>query len=295
MPKGEKLMPGFRPFQWLARQGAGYKSCAQAAVLGSLLVALAAVPAAASATAWGPHDAEFSTNASAHGERPHALAPLNEANIVVTVLATGDSSVVSFDNVTPNYADKTCNVSETSLCLEAGYTAAFQIHGPSLQAGQVYDEGDGAISAAADDQSCSTSGDPLASGSVEVDQYVFTSGGTPIQAAAVQFDCTNAFVDISGTISYNIVPTDPGNGYYIFGQAGELTGFGNDNYLVYLNGAMYYNLNAPIVGMAPTPDAGGYWMVGSDGGGVRQRRCPVLRLDGKLASQQARGRHGRDP
>ena len=61
-------------------------------------------------------------------------------------------------------------------------------------------------------------------------------------------------------------PTDPSNGYYIFGQQGELTGFGNDNYLVYLDGAMYYNLNAPIVGMTPTPDGGGYWMVGSDGG-----------------------------
>ncbi len=33
-----------------------------------------------------------------------------------------------------------------------------------------------------------------------------------------------------------------------------------------LDGAQYYDLNAPIVGMAPTPDGGGYWMVGSDGG-----------------------------
>ena len=71
---------------------------------------------------------------------------------------------------------------------------------------------------------------------------------------------------ISGTIAYNIVSTDPSDGYYLFGQQGEIAGFGNDNYLVYLDGAQYYNLNAPIVGMAPTPDGAGYWMVGSDGG-----------------------------
>ena len=105
-----------------------------------------------------------------------------------------------------------------------------------------------------------------ATGFVEVDQYVFTPGPSPVKTLGVQFDCTNDGVDISGTIAYNIVPTDPGDGYYVFGQAGELTGFGNDNYLAYLDGAQYYNLNAPIVGMAPTPDGGGYWMVGSDGG-----------------------------
>ena len=58
----------------------------------------------------------------------------------------------------------------------------------------------------------------------------------------IQFDCTTPTTDISGTIAFNIVPTDPGSGYYVFGQQGELTGFGNDNYLVYLDGAFYYNL-----------------------------------------------------
>ena len=52
----------------------------------------------------------------------------------------------------------------------------------------------------------------------------------------------------------------------MFGQQGELAGFGNDNYLVYLDGAMYYNLNSAIVSMATTPDGGGYWMIGGDGG-----------------------------
>ena len=67
----------------------------------------------------------------------------------------------------------------------------------------------------------------------------------------------------SPTTSYRPTRAD---GYYVFGQQGELAGFGNDNYLVYLDGAVNYNLNAPIVGMAPTPDGDGYWMVGSDGG-----------------------------
>ena len=79
--------------------------------------------------------------------------------------------------------------------------------------------------------------------SVEVDQFVYSSGAT--EAAAVQFDCSDDNDSIVGTIAYNIVPTDPSAGYYLFGQAGELAGFGNDSYLVYLDGASDYNLNAP--------------------------------------------------
>ena len=37
-------------------------------------------------------------------------------------------------------------------------------------------------------------------------------------------------------------------------------------------------LNAPIVGMAATPDGGGYWLVASDGGDLQLRRRRVLRL-----------------
>ena len=38
------------------------------------------------------------------------------------------------------------------------------------------------------------------------------------------------------------------------------------------------HLNKPIVGMAATPDGGGYWLVASDGGIFSLRRCAVLRL-----------------
>ena len=90
-----------------------------------------------------------------------------------------------------------------------------------------------------------SNGDSSATSSIEVDQYVFTPGPNPVQTVAVQFDCTNSSVDISGTIAYNIVPTDPGGGYYVYGQQGELGGFGNDNYLVYLDGAGDYTLQMP--------------------------------------------------
>jgi hypothetical protein len=101
---------------------------------------------------------------------------------------------------------------------------------------------------------------------LETDQLV-TSGGT-IQHLAVQFDCNNEpnDNDVSGTVAINIVPTTPHAGYYIYGAAGELAGFGNDSYLNYLGDLTTTNLNQPIVTMATTPDDGGYWMVATDGG-----------------------------
>ena len=51
-------------------------------------------------------------------------------------------------------------------------------------------------------------------------------------------------------------------------------------------------LNKPIVGMAATPDGGGYWLVASDGGHLQLRRRRVLRLPRRPAAQQADRRHG---
>ena len=101
---------------------------------------------------------------------------------------------------------------------------------------------------------------------LQLDQAVGDPSATQVQSVAVHFQCTVLFVDISGTLAYNIWPTDPNDGYFVFDQHGGLTSFGNDNYLAYLDGAQYYEPNAPIVGMRATPDGGGYWMVGSDGG-----------------------------
>ena len=51
----------------------------------------------------------------------------------------------------------------------------------------------------------------------------------------------------------------------------------------------------PIVGMAATPDGGGYWLVASDGGDLRLRRRRLLRVDGRHHAEQAHRGHGRRP
>ena len=54
-------------------------------------------------------------------------------------------------------------------------------------------------------------------------------------------------------------------------------------------------LNEPVVGMAATPDDGGYWEVASDGGIFSLRGRPFLGLDGRPATEPAHGGHGRHP
>ncbi len=98
-----------------------------------------------------------------------------------------------------------------------------------------------------------------------VDQLVAVGG---VQTLALQFDCLSADGnnELLGSIAYNASPSTPGQGYYLYGAAGELGGFGNDEFLNYLGDLTTVNLNEPIVGMATTPSGGGYWMVASDGG-----------------------------
>ena len=242
-----------------------------------IISALALSAPAGAAKPFGPHD----PGVSAHGtltpavERPHNVAPLTLANFVVTNLSSGDSYVYSTTDVTPAYPPGSangCNQDPTSLCLIISGVEGFgmEVPAPGIAAGSVYDNLGSSMSVAAKGvPTCgglrNSSVEGSVTASVEVDQYDLTSPNN-LDAVAVQFDCTNDTVDVSGTIAYNIVPTNPSSGYYVFGQAGEITGFGNDNFLSYLDGAQYYNLNSPIVGMAPTPDGGGYWMVGGDGG-----------------------------
>jgi hypothetical protein len=99
-----------------------------------------------------------------------------------------------------------------------------------------------------------------------VDQLVVVGG--VVQTLAFQFDCVTADGnnELLGTIAYNASPSTPGQGYYLYGAAGELGGFGNDEFLNYLGDLTTVNLNQPIVGMATTPSGGGYWMVATDGG-----------------------------
>ena len=217
--------------------------------------------------AFGPHAGSSAQSPSS--VRPHTVAPLTLVNIVVTDLASDQAFVYSRSSVT-KYDNQSisCNFNGGPLCFSFGAPDGFSWHPPA--GGFVpglYNNVN--MGVAVDNIGCSQSGGATNT-AVELDQYTaqpdVATGNDGIQTTAVQFDCTNASVDISGTIAYNIVPTDPGSGYYIFGQFGEIGGYGNDNYLNYLDGAGYYNLNAPIVGMAPTPTGGGYWMVGADGG-----------------------------
>jgi hypothetical protein len=257
----------------LSARGSGaslvHRTLAALAVIGGSLAITLALSAPAGAAGFGPHNAGVSPHSAV---RPHAVAPLTLANIVVTP-ANGQSTVASFASVTttpggPGGAACT-STSSSSMCLTYGNPFSsggqFIFSTGSFQPGGIYTEQNGTISVfVAGLGGCVANAGNGNVAAVEVDQYAFSAGAPTL--AAVQFDCTTDTVDISGTIAFNIVPTDPESGYYLFGQAGELAGFGNDNFLVYLNGAFYYNLNAPIVGMVPTSDGGGYWMVGGDGG-----------------------------
>jgi hypothetical protein len=199
-------------------------------------------------------------------DRSHSsIAPLTLATFDVTNLATGETDVSTTQSVSPSTG---CLQNQSFICLTTGLGGFTMTTSTPLQAGQTYSDLSGSATVSVNGTGCGefAANGPTTNFDVELDQFDWTGQSPPFDTFAAQFDCTNSAYEISGSIAYNIVPTDPGDGYYVFGQQGELTGFGNDNYLVYLDGAMNYDLNAPIVGMAPTPDGAGYYMVGTDGG-----------------------------
>jgi hypothetical protein len=222
-----------------------------------------------------PHAPGYAATSSKDAEQhDQAVQALTLANIQVTDLASNQTSVYSSSNVTPTYAQNTdCNTSTFTLCMSYGDGAGpngggfYMVVGPpGLKAGSYYPN-IGSVTVHAGGAFCGEfSNDGPEIENVELDQYQFTPGPAPVKAVALQFTCVNPVVAITGTIAYNIFPTDPGAGYYIYGQQGELGGFGNDVYLDYLDGPYTLNLNAPIVGMATTSSGAGYWMTGSDGG-----------------------------
>ena len=234
---------------------------------GALIVALGLSAPAGAATHYVPRANGANQVAATEGAHiTSPVAPLTLALVYVTDLATGATTLVESHTVAPTtYAGSQCGtLNANAVCLQFpdNVNPTLFIFG-GINGPGIYTSTNGGDQVQAGGASC-FGGPGSKDFNTEVDQFQF-SGGTET-AVAVQFDCNNGVHDISGTIAYNIVPTDPGDGYYVFGQGGELSGFGNDNYLVYLYGAADVNLNAPIVGMAATPDGGGYWMVGSDGG-----------------------------
>jgi hypothetical protein len=250
-----------------------------AALLGAIgaaaLLALGlGVPAGAASTSVSENPGLAGTApSSAPTEDPHTLQPLSQANMVVSDVWTGVSSAQTFSNVTPTAVPghPDCNTTNVSqMCFTFGTGAGTPQGGElDVQPGGgspflfgFFPGGTGSsLTIQIGGAKCST----LSGGSAgfKLDQYALSATGYTV---AIQFHCTVLFLSISGTVAYNIFPTDPDDGYYLFDQHGGLTSFGNDNYLAYLDGAQYYKLNAPIVGMRTTPEGGGYWMVGSDGG-----------------------------
>jgi hypothetical protein len=247
-----------------------------------IITAVALSASAGAAKPYGPHPGGGYSSAGASlpatARASSSVSQLTLANVVVTDLATGNANVYSYDNPAPVYQGSNptgapCSSDPNAyICMAFGSGGAnndggyfFIFGGAPYKAGTTFTDSSASIGVSANGTTCDIN-QPGHSAIAQLDQYTATSGPFQVQTAAVQFDCSDATVDISGTIAYKIIPTNPSSGYYVSGQRGELAGFGNDNYLVYLDGAMYYNLNAPIVGMAATPDGGGYWMVGGDGG-----------------------------
>jgi ribosomal protein L24E len=188
--------------------------------------------------------------------------PLTVANAGVTSLAAQSTSTYYGYGVAVNTG---CGNSPSFVCFSMPGLGSFTTSpGSPLAPGQVYQNPTLTVTVAG--QTC---GEFQATGggytsAMVVDQFVFNQG--TIGSFAVQYVCSNAQIVISGTIAYRMVNSTPNQGYYLYDQFGDLGNFGNDGYLSYLPGPSYFSLNRPIVGMATTPDGGGYWMTGGDGG-----------------------------
>jgi hypothetical protein len=127
---------------------------------------------------------------------------------------------------------------------------------------------------------------PAGIGAAMVDQVSFSPTGTLLTFAA-RISCSGGadsiWASVTSTVAYDITPTTPGSGYYIYQGTGQITGFGNDHYLNYLGDLSNAALNRPVVGMATSTDGGGYWMVAGDGGVFSYGDAPFY---GSMGGQQ---------
>jgi len=185
------------------------------------------------------------------------------ANFNVTDLTTG-GTISSSDNSVA--LQPGCLNGPSFLCLGLGASDSFTVSPATpLQAGTFYDSAKNAMTIRVGGQSCGEFQQASGgwSGGMQLDQFVWS---TTLDTFAAQIACTNADVSINGTIALNVTNTTPNQGYYQYDTFGDTFGFGNDSYLTYLGSPGFLNLNSPIVSMATTPDGGGYWMTGGDGG-----------------------------
>ena len=84
------------------------------------------------------------------------------------------------------------------------------------------------------------------------------------------------------------------SGYYFVGSDGGIYSYGTAGSAPFLGSMGGTRLNSPIVGMATMPAGDGYYLVAADGGRLHLRQCPVRRIDGRKAPQQAHRRHRGD-
>jgi hypothetical protein len=204
-------------------------------------------------------------------QRPSDVAPISNGYYEIT-LANGQTSLVQGTAAVGYAGPNSPELDKSLISLQMG-TSSVSVRLPSgstIQAGDVYATGDPGVQLTVNvgGASCSTlNGDPIA---VEMDQVTWSTVlGSEFYAplAAMQFSCVQSNgVEVFGAFSSNIVPTTPGEGYYTYESDGTISGFGNDNYLIYLGDLSVTPLNKPIVGMAITPNGGGYYLVASDGG-----------------------------
>ena len=112
--------------------------------------------------------------------------------------------------------------------------------------------------------------DQYCAGQATFSQFVFTQVAgsvSTVNTMDLHFTCDgqSSFTMISGAAAWNVLPTTPGDGYYTFTQNGLLAASsGNDGFLHYLCCGFSANVQ-PAVGMAITPDGGGYLTASPDG------------------------------
>ena len=263
------------------------------AALAVIGIGLTGVVAPAGAATWHSVGTRTSGDHVSHGVRAaalHGVAPLTEftattyvsppdGSATVASVAPPVTGLTAIGNTTIDGNPVTAAIQGALPGAPAGVAMHIAVVTPGnapLQAGTVYSTSTGAtfsisIPVAANyEEGCSPGIEANSQGAILVDQVSYV-GATP-SVLAFQFDFVCDFggaggvSEFIGTAAVNIAPTTPGQGYYLYGNDGSLTGFGNDSYLNYLGDLTQVPLNGPVVGMATTPDGAGYWMTAADGG-----------------------------
>ena len=211
---------------------------------------------------WRAHSAS-TTGAHTRNSLAH-VAPLNMSTLTITDDATGNNTLAASSPGSVAVAPG-CVTTASSFCMTFSGEGEIQMSATApLQAGTSYSSSSMTINVLVGSARCGT--DAGGDANVQLDQFTIQNTSQPISTVALKFACDDGTNLYSGTVAYNILPTTPGEGYYLSGADGGLAAFGNDSYLNYLGDLMQTNLNAPITGMNITPDGAGYWMAPSDGG-----------------------------